>query len=440
MNKDVRITVSKGRFKKIREWNRRKNYYLKEVKLEARMSIAKLLWDKRKKVSFEPDSVKTILLVRNEGKVGDIIVSMPLIRSLHQAGYAVDLLVTEACYDVIKYSPFIRHIYKSGNCSYNHYLKSLYHTVSKATMKKLNRNKYDLIIDPCLSETPVHRMKLFRDINARFVIGLNKQSAISHYTVSVAYKNEKQHVTELLSLISKSIGVKATGNFTYSLHFPDVVLDEVRHFLSPWKSKKKIVINAFAGTPERNFSQQQLLKIINMINNNSREVKIITLDHRNEIAVPLPGNVVKNPFYTLHHVMALIKESDMVITPDTSIVHISAAWKKPLIAVYKNAPNNNMWAPGYENASHIIVHDDKTSDAENIPERIFKEIIRRNLLGKREMNFQESVSVIELKNLFVRTVIMLPTAVSPPLISSAADQQINRPAVPYTIVLLKWLA
>jgi len=33
---------------------------------------------------------------------------------------------------------------------------------------------------------------------------------------------------------------------------------------------------------------------------------------------------------------------------------------------------------------------------------------------------------------------MLPTAVSPLLISSAADQQINRPAVPYTIVLLKW--
>ncbi|MFY1038272.1 glycosyltransferase family 9 protein [Pantoea agglomerans] len=385
MNKDVRITVSKGRFKKIREWNRRKNYYLKEVKLEARMSIAKLLWDKRKKVSFEPDSVKTILLVRNEGKVGDIIVSMPLIRSLHQAGYAVDLLVTEACYDVIKYSPFIRHIYKSGTCSYNHYLKSFYHTVSKATMKKLNRNKYDLIIDPCLSETPVHRMKLFRDINARFVIGLNKESDISHYTVSVPYKNEKQHVTELLSLISKSIGVKATGNFTYSLHFPDVVLEEVRHFLSPWENKKKILINAFAGTPERNFSQQQLLEIINMISNNSREVKIITLDHRNEIAVPLPENVVKNPFYTLHHVMALIKESDMVITPDTSIVHISAAWKKPLIAVYKNAPNNNMWAPGYENASHIIVHDDKTSDAENIPERIFKEVIRRNLLGKREV-------------------------------------------------------
>lgn len=397
MNKDVRSTVSRGPFKKIREWNRRKNYYLKEVKLEARSSIAKLLWDKRTKVSFNPDSVKTILLVRNEGKVGDIIVSMQLIRSLHQAGYAIDLLVTKACYGVIQYSPFIRHIYKAADCSYKHYLKSLNHTVSKPTMKMLNGNKYDLIIDPCLSETPVHRMKLFRDINARFVIGLNKESDINHYTVSVPYKNEKQHVTELLSLISERIGVKATGNFTYSLHFPDVVLDEVRHFLSPWKNKKKVIINAFAGTPERNFSQQQLLELINMINNNNREVKVIILDHRNEIAVPLPENVVKNPFYTLHHVMALIKESEVIITPDTSIVHISAAWKKSLIAVYKNALNNNMWAPGYENASHIIVHDDKISDADNVPERIINEIDRRNLLGRHEMKFQESVSVIELK-------------------------------------------
>ncbi|WP_293770707.1 glycosyltransferase family 9 protein [uncultured Pantoea sp.] len=397
MNKDVRITVSTGSFKKIREWNRRKNYYLKKVKLEARISIAKLLWDKRAKVSFNPDSVKTILLVRNEGKVGDIIVSTPLIRSLHQAGYAVDLLVTEACYDVIKYNPFIRHIYKARNCTYNHYLKSLNHTVSKATIKMLNRNKYDLIIDPSLSEMPVHRMKLFNDINARFVIGLNKKPDIGHYTVSVRFKNKKQHVTELLSLFSKIIGVKDKGSADYSLYFPDGVLDEVKFFLDPWKNKKKIIVNAFAGTPERNFSQQQLLELVHLVNNKGKKIKLIILDHRNELLVPLPDGVVKNPFCTLHHVMALIKESDVVITPDTSIVHISAAWKKPLIAVYKNLPDNNMWAPGYENASRIIVHDDKTCEADNVPERIVNEIVRRNLLSRHEMKSPESVSVIALK-------------------------------------------
>ena len=56
-----------------------------------------------------------------------------------------------------------------------------------------------------------------------------------------------------------------------------------------------------------------------------------------------------------------------------------------------------MWAPGYENASHLIVHNDKTSDADNVPERIVNEIVRRNLLGMHEMTFQESVSAIALK-------------------------------------------
>ena len=140
-----------------------------------------------------------------------------------------------------------------------------------------------------------------------------------------------------------------------------------------------------------------MLDLIYLVNNKGKEIKLIILDHRNELLVPLPDGVVKNPFCTLHHVMALIKESDVVITPDTSIVHISAAWKKPLIAVYKNLPNNNMWAPGYENASQLIVHDDKTSDADNIPERILNEIVRRDLLDRHEMKIQSPVSVIELK-------------------------------------------
>jgi ADP-heptose:LPS heptosyltransferase len=54
-----------------------------------------------------------------------------------------------------------------------------------------------------------------------------------------------------------------------------------------------------------------------------------------------------NPFKTLHHCMALIAEADLVISPDTSVVHMAAAWKKPLIAVYKDVRmNNRLWAPG----------------------------------------------------------------------------------------------
>ncbi len=49
--------------------------------------------------------------------------------------------------------------------------------------------------------------------------------------------------------------------------------------------------------------------------------------------------------------MALIAQAELIISPDTSVVHMAAAWNKPLIAVYKDVLlNNRLWAPGYDNA------------------------------------------------------------------------------------------
>jgi len=66
MIKDLDISISSGRFKKIREWNRKRNYYFKEVKLNIKIYIAKLIWDKRRKSIFDIKSIKTVLLLRNE--------------------------------------------------------------------------------------------------------------------------------------------------------------------------------------------------------------------------------------------------------------------------------------------------------------------------------------------------------------------------------------
>lgn len=92
---------------------------------------------------------------------------------------------------------------------------------------------------------------------------------------------------------------------------------------------------------------------------------------------------VINPFKTLHHAMALIASADLIITPDTSIVHISAAWEKPLISIYKDIDDNNMlWAPGYSNASQIIFHRRQLSQVAKIEEAIAVEIDKRSLLEK----------------------------------------------------------
>lgn len=380
MSKHLEISIPGGRFKRIRKWNRRRNYFFKEVKLNIRIYIAKLIWDKRKKSSFVSKEIKTILLLRNEGTVGDVVVSTPLVKCLYEAGYTVDLLLTTSSSVAMKYNPCVRNVYEAGDCNTEVFLKSFSHTLAESTLRTLNENKYDLVIDLCLFDTPVHRMKLFREIQAKFVLGFNKWDCINHYSKSISFDNGKEHVTKGISLVAQSLGLDLKNRHCYDLHIPNEIASEVKEYLCQWEGKLKIIINIFTGSPERNLSKEQLSRTIEMINEQSDNTVFIVLDHRKELDMFFPDNVFINPFNSLHHVMELLRRVDLVISPDTSIVHISAAWKTPLICVYKNVTDNNdLWAPGYKEASQIIVNTRRISDVENVPELIVKEMRTRGM-------------------------------------------------------------
>lgn len=382
MSHDLEILIKSGHFRKLREMNRRKNYFMKKVRLTIKLYAAKIVWDKYRKSTLNLKSVKTILLLRNEGTIGDMVVYSTLINCLHNAGYIVDVLLTKSSRVVLEHNPCVRTIYAADDASTEVYLKSFNHTVSETIIKKLKQNNYDLVIDPSLFDTPVHRMRLLRDINPKSVLAFNKKKHFNHYSKSLNfYERDREHVSKAASLIAEFLVNKSTFNQPYELYVPDSIIEEVKTFFDTFKNKKKVIINIFTGSKERCFSQEQLSEIIADLNEKYKNIEIILLDHRKEVTIPLPENAVITPFKTLHHTMALIHESDLVISPDTSIVHISAAWKKPLISVYKNVvDNNDLWAPGYDNASQIIVNNRSISHVAQVPKLISQEIQRRELL------------------------------------------------------------
>ena len=101
------------KFNKIRELNRRRNYFTKKVRNALRVGVAKALWDRRRRQPVDLSSAKTVLLMRNEGAVGDVVVDSALVKCLHQSGYIVDFLLTTSNSQVMRYNPRIRHIYEA---------------------------------------------------------------------------------------------------------------------------------------------------------------------------------------------------------------------------------------------------------------------------------------------------------------------------------------
>lgn len=367
---------------KIRALNRQRNYFLKGIKIKLRLALAKILWDRRKKASWNPDKVQKILIIRNEGTIGDVIVYSSFIEALSKRGYCIDILLTEANKTVIEYNPYIRKVYVCENATTEVFLKSFTPLISREIVSTLRENHYDLVIDPCL-ETPVHRVKLLHDIDAKMAIGFNKWHCINHYSKSLDFASKDQHITQSVAQLAAALKIENIKSIPYKLHIPENVQSDVVNFLHHMGKQRVVLINIFAGNKERCLSQEQLANIINKLLNSYCNVKIIILDHLNKIDKYMSDFAVINPFKTLHHAMALIASADLIITPDTSIVHISAAWEKPLISIYKDIDDNNMlWAPGYSNASQIIFHRRQLSQVAKIEEAIAVEIDKRSLLEK----------------------------------------------------------
>lgn len=237
MSNDLIVKVSNGRFRKLRELNRRRNWFLKKIKLQIRIIFVKLIWDRNKRNEFDIKKIKSILFIRNEGTIGDQVICYPLIKKLYEAGFVVDILLTKSSCCFMEHNPYIRNIYESEDSSSEEYLKNLKHKVPQSVIKKLNNNKYDLIIDPSL-DIPVHRMSLLNDINAHNAIGFNKWPIIKHYNVSIDFKDNSKHITESIKLLLPYLGLDCYNIKPYDIYIPINILNEVKLFL-----KKQSVVN-----------------------------------------------------------------------------------------------------------------------------------------------------------------------------------------------------
>ena len=72
----------------------------------------------------------------------------------------------------------------------------------------------------------------------------------------------------------------------------------------------------------------------------------------------------------MSEVAELIKKADLIVSPDTSIVHLARAFDKKMICIYrkelgKEDKNSIIWGPNSEKAKVIFV-EEKVRDGEEI--------------------------------------------------------------------------
>jgi len=338
-----------------------------------RLKIGKYIWDRKEKAKIvegdnflKDNSIKSILFLRYDGKIGDMIVNSLMFREIKKVypDIRIGVIARGAAIDIIKDNPNVDKIYE--------YYKD--RKKIKDLALKIKEEKYDLLID--FSEMlRVNQMMLINLCRARINIGLDRKDWKLFDLSIESGKDFKwtEHITKRYLAYLIKLGLKKENiNISYDIYLKDEKKYEV--FFNEIKESKKLILNPYGASKHKSFSIETLENIITYLKD--KDIAIILTyfgDKYKELEflekkykyVYIPKKIE-----SILDTAILIKKSDYVISPDTSIVHIASAFNKKMITVYppkggKYGVDHLVWAPKSE-YSRVIFCKDKTGNYDEI--------------------------------------------------------------------------
>ena len=338
-----------------------------------RLKIGKYIWDRKEKAKIvegdnflKDNSIKSILFLRYDGKIGDMIVNSLMFREIKKVypDIKIGVIARGAAIDIIKDNPNVDKIYK--------YYKD--RKKIKDLALKIKEEKYDLLID--FSEMlRVNQMMLRNLCGARINIGLDRKDWELFDLSIESGKDFKwtEHITNRYLAYLIKLGLKKESiDISYDIYLKDEKKYET--FFYKIKENKKLILNPYGASKHKSFNIETLENIITCLKDKDiaiilvyfgdkyRELEALEKKYTN---VYIPKNITN-----ILDTAFLIKESDYVITPDTSIVHIASAFNKKMITVYppkggKYGIDHLVWAPKSK-YNKVIFCKDKTGNYDEI--------------------------------------------------------------------------
>ena len=349
------------------------NRIFQDYMREKRLKIGKYIWDRKDKVKIlegngflEENDIKSILFLRYDGKIGDMVVNSLMFREIKKVypNIKIGVVARGAAIDIIKDNPNVDKIYE--------YYKD--RKKIKDLALKIKEEKYDLLID--FSEMlRVNQMMLINLCGARINIGLDRKDWKLFDLSIESGKDFKwtEHITNRYLAYLIKLGLKKESiDISYDIYLKDE--KKYEDFFNEIKENKKIILNPYGASKHKSFNIETLENIITYLKD--KDIAIILVyfgDKYKELEFlekKYKSVYIPKKIESILNTAILIKKSDYVISPDTSIVHIASAFNKKMITVYppkggKYGIDHLVWAPKSK-YNKVIFCKDKTGNYDEI--------------------------------------------------------------------------
>lgn len=279
---------------------------------------------------IDKHKIKKILILRYD-RIGDLLVSEPMIRNARALAPKANISVLLGKNNLSAKSsiyPYVNNIYL-----YEKNLKSILNLVSN-----LKREKYDLIID--LFDKPSNTSALIMKLaKPRFTLGLDKENRNCYNFTSDRLNPLKDHIVERTANLLTAFGCNPK-DLDLSLTYPvsPEKLSKIEKY-PEFQQDNIFGINLSGSNSSKYWGETRYIEFI--------EKLLITKPHYNPVIfftkdysaeaeriAKATGAKLAGEFAGFDEYAAGVSKCQVLLTPDTSAVHLASAFKIPCLALY----------------------------------------------------------------------------------------------------------
>lgn len=321
---------------------------IQNIMRKYRLQLGRYLWDRREEKEkiqegnfIENNNIRSILFLRQDGKVGDMVVHTIIFRAIKKKYpyIKIGIITKGAAKEIIENNPNVDKIYN---------FKKEKREIRRLA-KEIAEEKYDLLVDFSIM-LRVRDMMLISLCKTRYTIGVNREEwKIFDLSVTFSFQS---HITDLYVAFLERIGVECEDR-RYEIFNEALVLET---------QNRVVVLNPYASNRHRSFSDEVTIKIGKEISKYSNvEIYIVGEESREEDLEKIASNIGETARYyktkRILDLISLIQRADLIVSPDTAAVHIGSAFQKKIISVYLKDKEEilyaKMWAPNSKYANII---------------------------------------------------------------------------------------
>ena len=294
----------------------------------------------QKSIDFDIKDAKNVLFLRYD-RIGDMVITTPVFREIKLVypHIKITVIASTANQDVLTNNPYVDNIITNHK---NNLLSDL------PSLLKLRKQKFDVCIEFDHSVIP-HAIIRLKVIKPKKVISVKKDgrydvdgSELSLYDFYTE-RQDNAHFRDIWLATLKPFGVKPKSN-DYDLFITDTQQKQAQDFIKQYSSKFLVGINLEGAVKGKKIKFPELWKICQGLYKANNNIQIIILTtpgnirNINEKVTESSLDYVATSYKTntILAAAALINQLDLIITPDTSIVHIASAFNKPVVTIHEN--------------------------------------------------------------------------------------------------------